>query len=202
MPENIEIDLERETGRELVDRIDLAGCGTISSITYTSDPFRNFDLVDGVPWTVVSPMNPNHVRTARVLACREDADLLLTMQLQQSVQAGEALLKDHLQSWEALLATIRKDEYCAGLQDSRRHQFDPVKDRTQLICQAVIDLVPRRLFGRLADSGFFNYRGQLYRKEGESFAVLLRWADGEEVTEHVTHRFSSDVVVTPVDRAA
>lgn len=53
-----------------------------------------------------------------------------------------------------------------------------------------------RQFGELAIGELFVYRDQLYRKESENSAELLRWIDGEEVTEYVSHRFFPELVVT------
>ena len=51
-------------------------------------------------------------------------------------------------------------------------------------------------FGDLQIGAEFQYHGQTYRKEAENVAVMLRWVTGEDVvSERVTHRFFSEIVV-------
>jgi hypothetical protein len=51
-------------------------------------------------------------------------------------------------------------------------------------------------FGQLDIDDLFLYSDQLYRKESELSAVLIRWANGQlEITECVSHRFFPEIVV-------
>lgn len=53
-------------------------------------------------------------------------------------------------------------------------------------------------FGDLDSGEFFNYHGQMYKKESDAFAELLRWPSGEELDEYVSHYFEPQIVVIPI----
>ena len=51
-------------------------------------------------------------------------------------------------------------------------------------------------FGRLRVGETFNYRDQVYRKDTELSAILIRWMpNAEELSEVVSHRFFPEIIV-------
>jgi hypothetical protein len=51
-------------------------------------------------------------------------------------------------------------------------------------------------FGHLEIDALFLYHEQLYRKESELSALLIRWASSDqEITELVSHRFFPEIIV-------
>jgi hypothetical protein len=56
---------------------------------------------------------------------------------------------------------------------------------------------PRKCaFGQLNNDDAFVYKDQLYRKDSELSAILVRWSTGVEASEErVIHRFFPEIVV-------